>query len=295
MAYTKHIWQDGEAGGTPLVAKKLNEMESGIENATDVADDALAVANSASSMASDAAGDAADAERVSEEARGTAIEARNTANNAYNKAKAAESAAAVTSSECATVSAQALNAVLAAEAAEDTAAGAVARAKSAEAVAADANDASTAASELAREAVSTANTAMGMVRGSLPFQRLYLPQSRISKGFVQAGELIHDNTTQLIVRPNGKKATTVTVPELGIYGITWTVAGNTTWGGYMAIRSGDQTNLVALQRPHVKSWHWTLSVPAIRLGDERFPDVRFMLVSDMDGLASQEISIVRLA
>lgn len=33
MAYAKQTWQDGEAGGTPLSAARLNHIETGIDNA----------------------------------------------------------------------------------------------------------------------------------------------------------------------------------------------------------------------------------------------------------------------
>lgn len=37
MAYTQQTWSDGEAGGTPLSAERLNYMESGVKGAHDLA------------------------------------------------------------------------------------------------------------------------------------------------------------------------------------------------------------------------------------------------------------------
>lgn len=38
MAYTPFEWADGEAGGTPITAERLNHIEQGLNNAADVAD-----------------------------------------------------------------------------------------------------------------------------------------------------------------------------------------------------------------------------------------------------------------
>lgn len=42
MAYEKQNWADGEAGGTPLSAARLNHIETGIEEAASAADSAPA-------------------------------------------------------------------------------------------------------------------------------------------------------------------------------------------------------------------------------------------------------------
>lgn len=42
MPYTPQTWADTAAGGTPLTAARMNHIESGIEDAADAADDALA-------------------------------------------------------------------------------------------------------------------------------------------------------------------------------------------------------------------------------------------------------------
>lgn len=38
MAYNPFEWADGEEGGTPITAERLNHMESGISDAADAAD-----------------------------------------------------------------------------------------------------------------------------------------------------------------------------------------------------------------------------------------------------------------
>jgi hypothetical protein len=86
MAYTKQIWQNGEAGGTPISADRLNHMEAGIEQAGETASDALGTATSASAVAVDAADQADRAVDVADAARSTAQSATATATNALNTA-----------------------------------------------------------------------------------------------------------------------------------------------------------------------------------------------------------------
>lgn len=92
MAYTKQIWQNGEAGGTPINADRLNHMEEGIEQAGETASDALGTATSASAVAVDAADQADRAVDVAAEARNTAQSAVTTANGAVNTANSVTAA-----------------------------------------------------------------------------------------------------------------------------------------------------------------------------------------------------------
>lgn len=100
MAYTRHYWQNGSSGGTPITATTLNEMEDGIEDANEVAGDANATAASAQGVANIAAENAVAAVATADAAEAASAEAVSTANaasaaasNAVSKANAATNTA----------------------------------------------------------------------------------------------------------------------------------------------------------------------------------------------------------
>lgn len=94
MAYNKQTWQNGEAGGTPISATRLNTMEDGIEAASETAADALGTATSASAVAQTAAQRATDAQSTASDAKAIAAKAETSAKNAQTQAKTATDAAA---------------------------------------------------------------------------------------------------------------------------------------------------------------------------------------------------------
>ena len=82
MSYSPYYpngWQSGEAGATPITPSALNHMENGIQNAQNVADNAVSAASSAQSVANTA-------QNTANAAAGAAASAQNTANAALPKA-----------------------------------------------------------------------------------------------------------------------------------------------------------------------------------------------------------------
>lgn len=141
MAYTRHIWQNGTSGGTPITATTLNEMEAGIEEANEVAADANATSVSASSVASSAAENATAAVATADAAETTAAEAMSTANaatTAAEKATQKANSATNTANTAKNTANQALTASAAAQTAAESTESLVAAAE-AEAAAAEAS------------------------------------------------------------------------------------------------------------------------------------------------------------
>lgn len=302
--YTKHVWQDGEDGGTPITARKLNEVEAGIDGNQSAVEQARASADNATAVAHDAAEDAAEAKADAAAAVATATEAATTATAARDYADATDARLtalvedAVDRADLAEELAGSAN--YEASCAADDVATATADAAEAKANAAAALTAATQAAEDAAEAVSTA-------RGALPYQHLTLSNASVSRAQTVPGKLVHDATTssQKIMTPAASN-TTVTVPD-GVYAITFHVAANASIGflggstipanGFMAIKNPAETKTVAMQRPHELSYSWTMGVPCVKLGPAvGLEQIKFMYVGGqaLTGI-NFDIHIVRLA
>lgn len=304
MAYTRHIWQDGEEGGTPIDAKTLNEVEAGISgNSSDVTA-ARAVADNATAVANDAAEDAAEALATANAASATANAANATAvltsehvdsvdaNLTPRVASAEDDASAALSA--------ATDALSNSQMATEDAADALAAAAAAETAAAAAETSAAAAAEDAAEALAA-------TRGALPYQHLTLRGASVGRAQVTPGRLVHDSTlsTRKIMTP-AVSNTTVTVED-GVYAITFHVAATAAIGylsgatvpanGYMAIKNPAETKTVAMQRPHSLSYSWTMAVPCVFLGPSAgLEQIKFMYVGSQSLTGVDfDIHIVRLA
>lgn len=298
MAYTKHTWQDGEEGGTPIDAQTLNEVEDGIANADSAIGQARAAADNATAVANAAAEDAADAEATASAASATADAANATATAADTKADQALSAVAsaqlnasnaVATANLAQTTAE--SAATTATAAASTAAGAVATATAA---ASDAADAATAADH----AETVAAQAMSYATGHIQRQALYLLNGAVPGNQNLGGELIHREETDELFEPEGGLC--LRVKERGIYAFHINLApgssqGSGKHGGWLALKN-QSGNLIFGNRdiPTTETLS-TLAIACVYLDPATVPVVRVEYHPlYMTTTTTVEVTIVRL-
>lgn len=298
MAYTKHTWQDGEEGGTPIDAKTLNEVEDGIANADSAIGQARAAADNATAVANAAAEDASDAVTFANDASILAAQSAETATAADTKADQALSAVA-------SAQLNASNAVATANLAQTTAASAATTATAAASTADSAAATATAAASDAAAAVTAADhaetvaaQAMSYATGHIQRQALYLLNGAVPGNQNLGGTLIHNESSDEIMVPG--PGLTLEVQERGVYAFHINVAPGNSQGankhqGWLSLKN-DRGNLIFGNRdiPSSESLS-TLPIAGIFLDPASVPIVRVEYhPSYMTTTCTVEVTIVRL-